>query len=150
MARAFVIELVSVLCYNIHMEKKYKKAKNTVAMVIYHFVFCPRYRRKIFLIDGVEVLFKEILPQICEQHGIDLLQVECDTDHCHLLLNCPPELSPADIMKIIKRNTGKVLLAEIPQLAAIPTLWTRNYFVSTEKDVGENSIMAYVDIQRKR
>ena len=36
-------------------------------MINYHFVFCPRYRRKLFLVDGFEARFKELVTQICEQ-----------------------------------------------------------------------------------
>lgn len=32
----------------------------TVSLINYHFVFCPRYRRKIFLIPNVEQRYKEM------------------------------------------------------------------------------------------
>ena len=32
---------------------KYKHTKTTVSLINYHFVFCPRYRRKIFNIDVI-------------------------------------------------------------------------------------------------
>ncbi|PRO64475.1 IS200/IS605 family transposase, partial [Alkalicoccus urumqiensis] len=31
------------------MENQYRKTNTTVSLLNYHFVFCPRYRRKIFL-----------------------------------------------------------------------------------------------------
>ncbi|WP_367303522.1 transposase, partial [uncultured Dubosiella sp.] len=43
------------------MNKQYRCSQTTVSMVRYHFVFCPRYRRKIFLIPGVEERFKELV-----------------------------------------------------------------------------------------
>ncbi|MCI7322723.1 MAG: IS200/IS605 family transposase, partial [Lachnospiraceae bacterium] len=36
------------------MKNDYKRTATTVSLINYHFVFCPRYRRKIFLIPGVE------------------------------------------------------------------------------------------------
>lgn len=41
------------------MKNNYRRTKTTVSLINYHFVFCPRYRRKIFDIDGVERRFKE-------------------------------------------------------------------------------------------
>lgn len=41
------------------MENKYRRTKTTVSLINYHFVFCPRYRRKIFNIPGVEIRFKK-------------------------------------------------------------------------------------------
>ena len=42
------------------MQNDYISTKTTVSMIHYHFVFCPRYRRKIFLIKGVEDMFKQL------------------------------------------------------------------------------------------
>lgn len=121
-----------------------------MSMVNYHFVFCPRYRRKIFLIDGLEARFKELAIQICEQNNIEILALECHIDHCHLFVNCPPKLSPADVMRIIKSNTSRVIVQSFPQLARVPNLWTRSYFVSTAGDVSNATIQKYVETQKTR
>ncbi len=43
------------------MENKYRKTQTNVSLINYHFVFCPRYKRKIFNIEGLEDrVFKEI------------------------------------------------------------------------------------------
>ena len=47
------------------MKSKYLYTKTTVSLIRYHFVFCPRYRRKIFLVDGVEERFKQLTREIC-------------------------------------------------------------------------------------
>lgn len=143
-------DFVSVLWYNIYMDKKYRRTKTTVSMVNYHFVFCPRYRRKIFLIDGVEARFKELVHQICEQNDIDILALECHIDHCHLFVNCPPKLSPADVMRIIKSNTGLILRKEFSAFAKVPNMWTRSYFVSTAGSVSNDTIQRYIETQKTR
>ncbi|MBQ3962495.1 MAG: transposase, partial [Erysipelotrichaceae bacterium] len=40
------------------MNNDYRRTKTTVSLINYHFVFCPRYRRKIFNIPGVAESFK--------------------------------------------------------------------------------------------
>ncbi|MEJ6528296.1 IS200/IS605 family transposase, partial [Exiguobacterium sp. USCH10] len=35
------------------METNYRRTHTTVSLINYHFVFCPRYRRKIFLRNDV-------------------------------------------------------------------------------------------------
>ena len=116
----------------------------------FDFVFCPRYRRKIFLIDGVEARFKELVHQICEQNDIDILALECHIDHCHLFVNCPPKLSPADVMRIIKSNTGLILRKEFSAFAKVPNMWTRSYFVSTAGSVSNDTIQRYIETQKTR
>lgn len=71
--------------------KLHEQERKTVSMVNYHLVFCPRYRRKIFLMDGLESRFKELVAQICEQNDIRILAMECHIDHCHLFVNVPPD-----------------------------------------------------------
>lgn len=135
--------------YNGYMEKKYRHTAITVSMVNYHFVFCPRYRRKIFLIDGLETRFKELVNQICKQNEIEILAMECHIDHCHLFVNAPPTLSPADIMKLVKGTTGSILKKEF-FTSANTRVWTRSYFVSTAEDVSSATIERYVKEQKTR
>ena len=132
------------------MKKEYRRTSTTVSLVNYHFVFCPRYRRKIFLIDGLEARFKELVEQICEQNNYEILAMECHIDHCHLFLNTPPSVSPADIMRIVKTNTARILLQEYSSILKSPTLWTRSYFVSSAGDVSGETIRHYVETQKTR
>lgn len=132
------------------MENKYRRTQTTVSLINYHFVFCPRYRRKIFLIPNVEERFKHMVKFICEEMQIKIIAIECDKDHTHMFLNCLPTLSPADIMQKIKGVTSRVLRDEFPQLKKMPSLWTRSYFVSTEGNVCSETIKRYVENQKSR
>ena len=126
------------------MKINYRHRKTSVSMVNYHLVFCPRYRRKIFLIEGLEARFKELVIQICERNDFELLAMECDKDHCHIFVNVPPTISAADAVKVIKNNTSGVLRREFPQLAAARSLWTRSYFATTAGNVSSEDIKQYV------
>ena len=132
------------------MKNEYKRTSTTVSMLNYHFVFCPRYRRKIFLIDGLETRFKESVLQISEQNQMEVLAMECHVDHVHLFLSALPKYSPADIMRIVKGNTSRVLLSEFSDILRSPTVWTRSYFVSTAGNVSSETIRRYVETQKTR
>lgn len=132
------------------MENNYRRTHTTVSLINYHFVFCPRYRRKIFLRNDVEVRFKELVREICEDLEIKTIALECDKDHSHMFLNAPPILSPADIMAKIKGVTSKKLREEFPHLKHLPSLWTRSYFVSTAGNVSSEAIKRYVEQQKTR
>ena len=97
-----LIDFIYKLCYNESMENKYRHTNTTVSLLNYHFVFCPRYRRKIFLIPRVEERFKELVNLKCKELKIEIIAVECDKDHVHLFLNNLPTLSPSDVMRQIK------------------------------------------------
>lgn len=129
---------------------KYKRTKTTVSLINYHFVFCPRYRRKIFDIPGVEDRFKILTAAECKKLDIEILAMECHIDHVHLFLSCPPTMSPSDIMYRVKGATSYALREEFSQLAKMLSLWTRSFFVSTAGEVSSNTIKWYVDTQKTR
>ena len=143
------------------MENNYRHTNTTVSLINYHFVFCPRYRRKIFLIPKVEQRFKELVKLKCKELEIEIIAIECDKDHSHIaiecdkdhshmFLNCLPTLSPSDIMRQIKGYTSKILREEFSELSKMPSLWTRSYFVSTAGSVCSETIKKYVENQKKR
>jgi putative transposase len=132
------------------MENKYRHTNTTVSLINYHFVFCPRYRRKIFLISNVERRFKELVKIKCKELEIEIIAIECDKDYSYMFLNCPPTLSPSGIMRQIKGYTSKILREEFVELSKMPGLWTRNYFVSTADNACSETIKKYVESQKKR
>lgn len=132
------------------MENNYIYTNTTVSLINYHFVFCPRYRRKIFLIPSVEERFKTLVKEKCKELEIEIIAIECDKDHTHMFLNCLPIQSPTDIMQHIKGYTSKILREEFQQLSKMPSLWTRSYFVSTAGNVCSETIKKYVENQKTR
>ncbi len=66
--------------YSRFMEREYKQTKTTISFIKYHFVFCPRYRRKIFKITGLEERFASLTRDECDKGGIDILSLECGSD----------------------------------------------------------------------
>ena len=52
----------------------------------YHFVFCTKYRRKIFTKQTLREACREIIRQICEEHDYRIIRGIVASDHIHLLL----------------------------------------------------------------
>lgn len=118
-------------------------------MINYHFVFCPKYRRKIFRNKDVETRFKELVREKCEEIDVRIIAMECDLDHCHLFVNASPLISPQEIMSRIKGYSSRILRQEFAELSAGSSLWTRSYFVSTAGEVSAEVIKRYVENQSK-
>ncbi|AFS79583.1 transposase, IS200-like protein [Gottschalkia acidurici 9a] len=143
------VDYIHTLIYS-YVMKNYRRNQTTVSLINYHFVFCPRYRRKIFDIQNVEIRFKEIVKDICDKLEVEIIAIECDRDHTHMFLNCLPSLSPADIMQKIKGVSSKLIREEFVELSKMPSLWTRSYFVSTAGNVSSETIKKYVEEQKTR
>ena len=132
------------------MKDIYFRTNTTVCFINYHFVFCPKYRKKIFLNKNIEIKFKELIKEICNMLKIEIIAMECHIDHVHLFLKCWPQQSPSNIMKIIKGITSFKLRDEFVYLSGMKSLWTRSYFVSTAENVSSNTIKWYIDTQKTR
>ena len=132
------------------MKEEYIRTHTTISMLHYHFIFCPRYRRKIFLIPGVEERFKVFTSRKCEELGIRILAMECHIDHVHLFLSCLPDMNPSWVMKEVKGASSKELRREFEELSNMPSLWTRSFFVSTAGHVSSETIQHYVETQKTR
>lgn len=145
-----IINIIHKICYNMLMKDIYKHTKTTVSLINYHFVFCPRYRRKIFLIPGVEDVFKKEAISICQNSNIDILAMECHVDHVHIFVSVLPQMSIPEIMRLIKGGTSSVLRTQFKELSQMKSLWTRSYFVSTAGNVSPETIKWYVDTQKRR
>ena len=140
-----------MVCYTAYMEKDaYRRTNTTVSLLNYHFVFCPRYRRKIFDVPGVDEYFKKLVTEVCGQHDLQILAMECDHDHVHLFVSAPPTTAPYEIMKWIKGATSRKIRMQFAAVNSMSALWTRSYFVSTAGKVSSATIRHYVETQKTR
>ena len=127
---------------------KYKSNNNVVYSCKYHVVFCPKYRRKV-LVGDVESRLKEIVINVCAEHGIDLLEMEIMPDHVHLLLEVDPQFGIHKAIKTIKGVSSHLLRSEFKHLTTkLPTLWTNSYFVSTEEGAPLSAVKQYIESQK--
>ncbi|MHB8126633.1 MAG: IS200/IS605 family transposase [Desulfitobacteriaceae bacterium] len=131
------------------MGQEYRRTQTTVSLINYHFVFCPRYRRKV-LVSEVEKRFKELLPSICQEIEVNIVALEVMPDHVHVFLNALPSISPSDIMAKVKGVTSRTLRQEFKHLRHLPSLWTRSFFCSTAGNVSSETIQRYIEEQKTR
>lgn len=112
----------------------------------YHFVWITKYRRGV-LGGEVGVRLRDLVREICRTYEIEILQGSISRDHVHVLLSCPPNLSPSKIMQLIKGKTSRKLLMEFRHLQKMfwgRHLWARGYFVASSGNVTDEAIMEYI------
>ena len=131
---------------------KYRKQSHCVYFCEYHLVFSTKYRRKIFN-DGI---FKYMLTRLDEvkKHYpmVDILEINHDVDHIHILIVIPPKMSVGQVVRILKSNTSRDLKKKFPFLKEVywgtDGIWSDGYFVSTV-GVNESIIKRYIENQGK-
>lgn len=109
-----------------------------------------KYRRKIFN-DGVLEYIKATLKALAQYHPeIEILEMNHDKDHIHMLVSIPPKMSVGSVVRIIKSNTAKDMKRKFEFLKKVywgtESVWGGGYFVSTV-GINERIIRRYIEMQ---
>jgi putative transposase len=96
---------------------------------------------------------KDRLKQVKEYYPeIDILKINHDVDHIHILVVIPPKFSVSQVVRILKSNTSKDLKKKFPFLKKVywgtDGIWSDGYFVSTI-GIDEEIISRYIENQGK-
>ena len=124
----------------------YKRSKHQVYLVNYHLIWCPK-RRKPILTGLIKTRLKEIIGEVSEELGLEILALEIQPDHIHLFVSTYPQLGCHKIIRSIKGRSSRLLRQEFPELLKLPSLWTHSYFVSTAGNVSSETIKRYIEEQ---
>src|SRR5271166_2844611 len=102
------------------MGQSYKHTNTVVFLINYHFVWCPKRRRKV-LTGPVEKDLRKLLSAKAADLDCEILAMEIMPDHVHLFLNCPPTLSPSDAMFLLKGYSSRILREKYANLRRMPS-----------------------------
>ncbi len=136
------------------MATEIRRTQTTVSALTYHFVFLPRYRRKV-LVGDVETRLRELLVEACAEVECKVVALEIMPDHIHLFVTALPQWSPSNIMGKVKGKTSRLLRQEFPHLARMTSLWTRSFYVGSTGNVmgslrSRATVQRYIDAQKTR
>ena len=94
-----------------------------------------------------------LIKNIERQHPeIQVIEVNTNEDHVHILASIAPKLSVADAVKIVKANTARMMKKKFPFITQgywhNDTMWSVGYFVSTI-GINEAVMRKYIEMQGK-
>ena len=96
---------------------------------------------------------QERLKQIKDHYPeLDIIKINHDVDHIHILAVIPPRMSVSEVVRIIKSNTSKDIKKKFNFLKDVywgtDGIWSDGYFVSTV-GINEEIIKKYIEQQGK-
>lgn len=119
-------------------------------MLLYHLVCPVKYRKKLFT-DAVEKTLKETCQQIEERYEIVFIEIGCDNDHVHFLVQSIPTIAPYRIVQMVKSITSREIQRLHPEIKLFlwgGAIWTSGYYINTVGQyANENTIQRYVQNQ---
>ena len=121
-----------------------------VFRLMYHFVWIPKYRHKVFS-ESYRGVLKGIIEKVGYDCDIDIVELEIPEDHMNMVVRGIPKMSPSDVMQVIKsilaRDFFRFYLDIKKRYFWGGKLWTQSYFVETIGNAKEDVIRAYVGDQ---
>ncbi|MGF7396252.1 IS200/IS605 family transposase (plasmid) [Thermoanaerobacterium thermosaccharolyticum] len=129
------------------MNTQYKTTRHAKFLINYHFVWIPKYRRKILDDPKIVDLIKNTITELSEKYNYEILAMEIMPDHIHLQISAIPQYSPAELMNKIKGITGFRIARQFPELKARGKIWTNSYFCATTGNVSTDMIKKYIEEQ---
>ena len=130
---------------------RFKKMSQTIWFCEYHVVWCPQYRYRV--LDGkIKEEVDRCVRTQTEQQGCEVVELNVQRDHAHLVVMIPPNLSVSNYMGRVK---GKAALRVFSQFRDLRQkrywgnhLWTPGYCVGTV-GLNEEQIRKYVKCQEE-
>jgi putative transposase len=106
-----------------------KSNRNAFYTCHYHVVWCPKYRRKV---EVIETRLQNSIGQVWQEHQAEVEELEVMPDPVHLLVSIDPQFGIHRLVKLIKGRSSRLLRQAFPVLKGkLPTLWTNSSFVGT-------------------
>ena len=131
---------------------RFRKLSHALWYCQYHIVWAPKYRFRILSGDvGHEVGC--CIRTFSSQKGCEIIEMNIQIDHVHLLVMIPPKVSVSDYAGTIKGRTAIRVFKKFQHLKPKPYwgnhLWAKGYCVDTV-GLDEEKIRKYVKYQESK
>ena len=135
------------------MNYKLDKGSHSVYALQYHFVQCIKYRRPALTDTKVCDLLKEKVHEISQTFEVEVLNIECDVDHYHMIFKARPTLDIPKYINAIKTITSREIRRNFPEIQKYlweDAFWSRSYFLATTGQVTLEMLKKYVEGQKEK
>jgi len=110
----FLIELFPQVKKEIQMSR-FQKLSHVLWYCHYHIVFVPKYRYRVLKGDLGKFVYKSLYAHT-ERAGCEVVELNVQPDHVHLLVKVPPKVSISNLIGKIKGKTAIQAFQKFPSL----------------------------------
>ncbi|KAF1077913.1 hypothetical protein MKMG_01169 [Methanogenium sp. MK-MG] len=136
-----------------NMKYKLDKSAHSVYALHYHLVVVVKYRRKALCSDEIRERLKDIVWDLSNELGIEIVAHEPAEDHYHLLFKATPKTNLVNVVNVIKGVSSRKLRQEYPEIQSFlwdNAFWSPSYFLATSGQVSLDVLKDYVDSQTEK
>ncbi|WP_292390336.1 IS200/IS605 family transposase [Methanosarcina sp. UBA5] len=125
----------------------YEHKNHSKYLLMYHVILVCKYRRKV--LEPISNELKLTVADIEKESDFEILEMETDKDHIHLLVKSEPKVSILSIVRKLKQETTiRLWRSQGKYLKRFywgeKTLWSDGYFASTIGNVSKETAEAYI------
>lgn len=127
----------------------YRHGSHTVFSIHLHLVWITKYRKKV-LVESVGLRVRDMIREICQGGGVDIIKGHVSKNHVHLFVSIPPQVTISRLVQRLKGKTSFKLLNEFPHLRKTywgRHFWARGYFCCSSGNVTDEMVMQYIENQ---
>ena len=135
------------------MKYKLDRTAHSVHSLHYHLVIVVKYRRKALYDETIRERLKQIIWNLADNLGIEILTQEPAEDHLHVLFKAAPKTNLVNVVNVIKGVTARRLRQEFPQTKEYlwgNSFWSDSYFIASTGQVSLDVLMSYVESQMEK
>ena len=125
----------------------YRTGSHTIFHHRYHIVWGPKYRYKV-LAGEIRERVRDIVRQVCQEMGVEIISGVLSRDHVHMLVDIPPHVAVSDFVQRAKGRSSRKVQMELPELRRRywgRHFWARGYFCTTSGNITNDMILEYLD-----
>lgn len=128
-----------------------RTGRHCVFMMHVHLVFITKYRRGVFTKAILDEL-KSIFRSVCTDFEAELIEMNGECDHVHLLVNYPPKVSISSLVNSLKGVSSRMIrqknYSTIQKKLWGDALWSPSYFAGSCGGAPLKVIQQYIEQQQ--
>jgi len=136
------------------MQYDLDRSSHSVYSLNYHLVQCVKYRRKAFDFPEIIEELKSRTKGIAEIYGIEIISIETDLDHVHILFKSKPQTDLTKFINNWKSATSKVLKRKFKKQLKDKlwgdAFWSESYCLITTGQTTLEVLKKYVEKQGEK
>ena len=126
------------------------RGAHSVYALQYHFVQVIKYRRQVFNDEKVVDFLKQKVREISERFYVEVLNIECNKDHFHMIFKAKPTLDIPRYINAVKTITSREIQRNFPKVKEKlwkGVFWSSSYFLATTGQVTLDVLKRYIERQ---
>lgn len=128
----------------------FRPGRHCVFKMHVHLVFVAKHRRRVFDGDAIERL-RIIFAKTRSDFDAQLIEMDGEDDHVHLLLEYPPKVAVSNLVNSLKGVSSRLLRKERPDIQKRywrGALWSPSYFASSCGGAPISIVQQYIEQQQ--